>query len=102
MAVTAFFACLLMAFVGGPALAQDAPWAQYRGLRTLDIPFANGPISMSHVPQVWLRLPGGAPHRFGMDTGSTGIVVAAEHYMPGPGDVSKDPVAWSTTAAAAS
>src|SRR5260221_11731766 len=80
-----------MGLLEGPAWSQEAPWAQYRGLRTLEIPFANGPISMSHVPQVWLRLPGGAPHRFGMDTGSTGIVVAAEHYTPGPGDVAEGP-----------
>jgi hypothetical protein len=82
---------LLMGFLVGPTAAQEAPWAQYRGLRTLDIPFANGPIAMRHAPEVWLRLPGGAPHRFGMDTGSTGIVVAAEHYTPGPGDVSEGP-----------
>lgn len=87
----AFVACVLMGLVGGPALAQEAPWAGYRGLRTLEIPFANGPISLSHVPQIWLRLPGAAPHRFGMDTGSTGIVVAAEHYTPGPGDVAEGP-----------
>ncbi|MFZ5782512.1 MAG: hypothetical protein ACOY4R_20125 [Pseudomonadota bacterium] len=52
----------------------------------LDIPFANGPIARDHVPHVWLRLGNGAPHRFGMDTGSTGIVVAAEHFVPAPGD----------------
>ena len=36
---------------------------------------------------MWLKLHGSAPRRFGMDTGSTGIVVAAEHYTPAPGDV---------------
>ncbi len=84
-------ACLMISLPGGPAAAQESPASQYRGLQTLDIPFANGPIAMGHVPQVWLRLPGGAPHRFGMDTGSTGIVVAAEHYTPGPGDISEGP-----------
>jgi hypothetical protein len=72
-----------------PAAAQESP--SYGGLETLDIPYANGPISMWQVPQVWLRLPGGRPHRFGMDTGSTGIVVAAEHFTPGPNDVSEGP-----------
>jgi hypothetical protein len=83
---TILAACVLIGLSGAPAAAQD-----YRGLQTIDIPYANGPIGMWHVPQVWLRLPGGAPHRFGMDTGSTGIVVAAEHYTPGPGDVSEGP-----------
>ncbi len=77
--------------VGGPACAQDAPWQQYNGLNALEIPFANGPISTGYVPEVWLKLPGSAPRRFGMDTGSTGIVVAAEHYTPGPGDVAGGP-----------
>ncbi|CAN5911518.1 hypothetical protein BH11PSE3_BH11PSE3_39550 [soil metagenome] len=74
-----------------PAMAQEGPSSQYRGLTTIDIPFANGPIAMSHVPTVWLKLSGSAPHRFGMDTGSTGIVVAAEHYTPGPNDVADGP-----------
>ena len=91
------FRCILIAaMLGlpaavGAARAQDAPWAQYRGLTELEIPFANGPISAGYVPEVWLRLPGSAPRRFGMDTGSTGIVVAAEHYTPGPGDVATGP-----------
>src|SRR3984893_19245810 len=75
----------------GPACAQRAPWKQYNGLNALEIPFANGPISTGYVPEVWLKLPGSAPRRFGMDTGSTGIVVAAEHYTPGPGDVAGGP-----------
>ena len=78
---------LALPAAAGTARAQDAPWAQYRGLIELEIPFANGPISAGYVPEVWLKLPGSAPRRFGMDTGSTGIVVAAEHYTPGPGDV---------------
>src|SRR5690242_16049421 len=52
------------------AAAQD-PSSQYRGLQTLDIPYANGPIAM--------------------DTGSTGIVVAAEHFIPGPNDIAEGP-----------
>src|SRR3979411_1021149 len=75
----------------GPACAKDAPWQQYNGFNALEIPFANGPISTSYVPEVWLKLPGSAPRRFGMDTGSTGIVVAADHYTPGPGDVAGGP-----------
>ena len=75
----------------GVAQAQSAPWEAYRGLTTLDIPYANGPISMERVPQVWLKLNGAQPARFGMDTGSTGIVVGAEHFVPGPGDVSEGP-----------
>ncbi len=91
-ALAALAACLLSGLPNGsPAAAQEGLPAQYRGLGTLDVPFANGPIAMSHVPSVWLKLPGGAPHRFGMDTGSTGIVVAAEHYTPGPNDVSDGP-----------
>ena len=74
-----------------PSAAQGQAWEQYRGLATLDIPYANGPIASAHVPQVWLRLTGSAPRRFGLDTGSTGIVVAAEHFRPGPGDVAEGP-----------
>ena len=84
-------AALALLAASGPACAQDAPWQQYSGLNAIEIPFANGPISTSYVPEVWLRLPGSAPRRFGMDTGSTGIVVAAEHYTPGPGDVAGGP-----------
>jgi hypothetical protein len=64
------------------ASAQDGPWIQHRGALALEVPFANGPIAPHHVPQVWLRLSGSGPRRFGMDTGSTGIVVSAEHYIP--------------------
>ena len=84
------------------ASAQQDPSAQYRGLQTLDIPFANGPIAMERVPHVWLKLPGSRPVRFGMDTGSTGIVVAAEHFMPGPNDVAEGPGRLSTIRVAAS
>jgi hypothetical protein len=80
-----------MAAAVGGARAQDAPWAQYSGLSALEIPFANGPIHSAHVPQVWMKLPGSLPRRFGMDTGSTGLVVAAEHFTPGPGDVAGGP-----------
>ncbi len=79
---------VLLAAASHQALAQD-PSAQYRGLRTIDIPFANGPVAMDRVPQVWLKLRGSRPVRFGMDTGSTGIVVAAEHFTPGPNDIAE-------------
>lgn len=72
------------------ARAQE-PWRSYEGLEAIEIPFANGPIAMSHVPQIWLHLKGSKPRWFGMDTGSTGIVVSAEHFIPGPGDVSQGP-----------
>jgi len=75
----------------GAARAQDAPWAQYRGLSALEIPYANGSISATRLPEIWLRLHGSPPRRFGLDTGSTGIVVSAAHYAPGPGDVADGP-----------
>jgi hypothetical protein len=84
-------AMLALPAAGGAAWAQDTPLAQYRGLSELEIPFANGPISAGYVPEVWLKLPGSPPRRFGMDTGSTGIAVAADHYTPGPGDVAAGP-----------
>lgn len=77
--------CLLAV---APAAAQSD---LYRGLSTIEIPYANGPIRVEHVPEIRLKLRGAAPRRFGMDTGSTGIVVAAEHYEPGPGDRNDGP-----------
>jgi hypothetical protein len=74
-----------------PAPAQDAPWTERPGAVALEIPYANGPINPHHVPQVWLRLNGSEPRRFGMDTGSTGLVVSAEHYIPAPGDSDDGP-----------
>ena len=71
----------------GSVCAQQAPWIQYQGLKALEIPYANGPVSAAQVPHIWLKLRGSEPRRFGMDTGSTGIVIAAEHYTPGSGDV---------------
>jgi hypothetical protein len=83
-------ACLLAACLpaGASALAQSN---LYSGLGTIEIPYANGPIRAEHVPEIRLKLRGAAPRRFGMDTGSTGIVVAAEHYQPGPGDSNDGP-----------
>jgi hypothetical protein len=75
----------------GTVCAQEAPWLLYRGLSALEIPYANGPIGADRVPQIWVELHGSAPRRFGMDTGSTGIVVSADHYAPGPGDVADGP-----------
>src|SRR5262245_40301390 len=75
----------------GPVRAQDAPWTQYRGLNALEIPYANGPINATRVPEIWLKLHGSAPRRFGIDTGSTGIVVAAEHFTPGSEDIDDGP-----------
>jgi hypothetical protein len=86
----AIAACLLAGLAGG-AWAQAGPASLYRGLDTIEIPYANGPIRAEHVPEIRLRLKGAAPRRFGMDTGSTGIVVAAEHYRPGPGDTDDGP-----------
>ena len=89
--------CILVAGIlallaaADPLCAQDAPWQRYKDLTEIEIPFANGPISTGYVPEVWLKLPGSAPRRFGLDTGSTGIVVAAERYTPAPGDVQGGP-----------
>ena len=85
----ALLATIAASLLAAPAIAQQAP--QYGGLQTLDIPFANGPIAMDRVPHVWLKLRGSRPVRFGMDTGSTGIVVAAEHFTPGPNDITEGP-----------
>jgi hypothetical protein len=84
------FAVALAAIIAAPAQAGE-PWRDYSGLLALEIPFANGPIAMEHVPQVWLGLRGAQPRRFGMDTGSTGIVTSAEHFTPGPGDIAQGP-----------
>jgi hypothetical protein len=75
----------------GPVSAQAPVWSQYEGLTAIEIPFANGPISAAHVPEIFLKLHGGTPRRFGLDTGSTGIAVAAEHFTPVPGDVAGGP-----------
>ena len=74
-----------------PAGAQNGSPQAYRGLTSIAIPYANGPVRMDHVPEIWLRLPGSEPRRFGMDTGSTGIVVSSEHYIPGPNDTDDGP-----------
>ena len=42
----------------GLACSQEAPWAQYRDLSSLEIPYANGPISAAQVPHIWLKLSG--------------------------------------------
>jgi len=86
-------AAAFIASLGGPlpAAAQSTPPPAYRGLNAVAIPYANGPVRREHVPEIWLRLPGGEPRRFGMDTGSTGIVVSSEHYIPAPGDIEGGP-----------
>lgn len=86
--IAAALALMLSALAG--ARAQE-PWRTYEGLEAIEIPFANGAISMAHVPHIWLSLNGSKPRWFGIDTGSTGIVVSAEHFIPGPGDVSQGP-----------
>ena len=75
----------------GSAWSQGNPSNQYSGLSTIEIPYVNGPMRAEHTPEIRLKLRGAAPRRFGMDTGSTGIVVAAEHYEPGPGDTNDGP-----------
>ena len=88
----AVLVCLLAGLaLAAPTMAQEAPPQAYRGLEAVAIPYANGPIRLDHVPEIWLRLPGSAARRFGMDTGSTGIVVSAEHYVPAAGDVEGGP-----------
>ncbi len=88
--ILAAAALILMLSALAGVRAQE-PWRAYEGLDAIEIPFANGPISMSHVPQIWLSLNGSKPRWFGMDTGSTGIVVSAEHFTPGPNDVAQGP-----------
>jgi hypothetical protein len=84
-AVLAF--CLL-----APTIAEaQEPWRAYEGHDAIELPFANGPVSLHHVPEIWLKLNGTRPRWFGMDTGSTGIVVSAEHFIPGPRDVAQGP-----------
>ena len=83
-----FLASLAIAL---PAAAQSPPPQAYQGLTALAIPYANGPMRLEHVPEVWLQFAGSEPRRFGMDTGSTGIVVSAEHYIPAAGDVDGGP-----------
>lgn len=85
-------ACLVAGHTAsGVARAQGSPATLYSGLAAIEIPYANGPIRAEHVPEIRLKLKGAAPRRFGMDTGSTGIVVSAEHYEPGPGDTNDGP-----------
>lgn len=89
-------ACRAAAFLASlaasvPAEAQEGSPQAYRGLHAIAIPYANGPIHMDHVPEIWMRLPGSEPRRFGMDTGSTGIVVSREHFTPGPNDTDDGP-----------
>ncbi|TAJ85379.1 MAG: hypothetical protein EPO10_13735 [Reyranella sp.] len=86
--ITVGLVLLLSCMVG--ARAQE-PWRAYDGLEAIEIPFANGSISPHHVPEIWLSLNGARPRWFGMDTGSTGIVVSADHFIPGPHDVSQGP-----------
>jgi len=74
-----------------PAAAQIGSPQLYAGLEAVAIPYANGPVRLEHVPEIWLRLPGSEPRRFGMDTGSTGIVVSSEHYVPKAGDAEGGP-----------
>lgn len=74
-----------------PAESQPPAAARDGAFQALTIPYANGPISARHAPQIRLRLSGDGPRRFGMDTGSTGIVVSAEHYIPAPDDTDDGP-----------
>lgn len=85
----AIAACFLVGSF--PAWAQGNPSNLYSGLSTIEIPFANGPIRAEHVPEIRLKLKGAMPRRFGMDTGSTGIVVSADHFEPGSGDTNDGP-----------
>ena len=83
--------CLLASLLATDAARAQNPSSLYRGLQTIEIPYANGPMRAEHVPEIRLKLRGAAPRRFGMDTGSTGIVVAAEHFQPGPEDTNDGP-----------
>ncbi|MGH8431243.1 MAG: hypothetical protein ACREUF_12650, partial [Solimonas sp.] len=82
---------VLVLLDAGMACAQDAPWREYRDLSALEIPYANGSIDATRVPDIWLKLHGSAARRFSIDTGLTGIAVSAQHFEPGPDDVDDGP-----------
>ena len=69
MKTAAFLTALAVAL---PAAAQPVPPQAYQGLNAIAIPYANGPVRMEHVPEIWLELGGSTSERFAMDTGSTG------------------------------
>jgi hypothetical protein len=72
---------------GGSATAilQISVTGPYAGLNSVSIPFPT-PINSATVPQVYLRMTGGVATAFGMDTGSTGICVSSQFFVPGPDD----------------
>ncbi len=84
---------LVALLAGAPAGAQSPSWNLYDGLTAIYLPFPNGTISPgnANTPLVHLQLNGGLPVGYGMDTGSTGIVVSANYYVPAPGDVDGGP-----------
>jgi len=86
-------AAVAAVILAGSAAAQSPPLPPqaYQGLEAIAIPYANGPIRMEHVPEIWLKLAGDTAERFGMDTGSTGIVVSSDHYTPAAGDINGGP-----------
>ena len=95
--ITVILAFLLSSMAGGHA---QEPWRAYEGHEAIEIPFANGPISRHHVPDIWLGLTGASPRRFGMDTGSTGIVVSAARSASTKCDSAAkccQPCGWSST-----
>ena len=64
----------------------------YTSLPTIS--FANGPMKMndSYTPEVFVKMNGVEDaKRFGVDTGSTGIMVTPDRYQPGPNDVALGP-----------
>ena len=44
-----------------PSARAEEPWRAYERHEAIEIPFANGPIAMEHVPQVWIGLRGARP-----------------------------------------
>lgn len=76
------FAAALLAGLAGVAQAQEAPdYSRYR--EGLFLRYLNAePGGIGAVPRIGLSLNGSAPLRAELDSGSTGIVVAAE-YIPG-------------------
>ncbi|HYD04776.1 MAG TPA: hypothetical protein VEC60_03580, partial [Reyranella sp.] len=82
------------------AAAQSSPppgsWNMYSGYTdTTRLTFTNNPlpnpVQPGNFPSLQLTLSGNHTQNFTMDTGSTGIVVAQQHFTPGPNDVQLGP-----------
>ena len=76
----------LLPWLAGPAWAEAVPTT---GSSSVFIPYDNTPADQAGLaasPRLRARFDRGRPIRFTMDTGSTGIVVSADHFRPNPGE----------------